>query len=81
MRNAELFYGNPHRCEENIESVYGISTEQLLINLFRVNGGCSGFYLVNLKHRKYYYCGQNWEDIRTQLLKLGIGRKERLAGD
>jgi len=38
----------------------------------------SGYYLANLRERKYYYCGLNWEDIRTTLQSLGIGRADPL---
>ncbi len=33
-----------------------------------------GYYLVNLAERKYYYCGETWEDVKAKFLDLGIGR-------
>lgn len=76
VKHPQPFYDEQNRHQEDIQKAYGVSPQQLLVNLFRVNGGRSGFYLANLKQEKYYYCGQNWEDIRDQLLSLGIGRAE-----
>lgn len=58
------------------EACYGISRVQIVIELFRRWGGKPGYYLVNLKDKKYYYCGGDWEDIKTTLHSLGIGAKE-----
>lgn len=60
----------------SIEQKFGLTTEQVIIELFRINGGRSGFYLVNLRDHKYYYCGLNWEGVKTTLQGLGIGRAE-----
>lgn len=81
MKHPKLFLATQIDNMKNIEEVYGVSTQQILINLFRLNGGRSGFYLINLKHGKYYYCGQTWEDIKTQLLHLGIGRADPTIGE
>ena len=61
---------------KNIEQQFGLTVEQVLIELFRLNGGKSGFYLANLKDRKYYYCGLVWDDVKTTLQSLGIGRAD-----
>jgi hypothetical protein len=55
---------------------FGLTEQQVVINLFRINGGKPGYYLANLKAKKYYYCGPNWEDVRTTLQSLGIGRPD-----
>ncbi len=60
----------------NIESEFGLSVAQVIIELFRINGGRSGLYLANLRDRKYYYCGLTWEDVKRTLLELGIGRPD-----
>nr|WP_306296913.1 hypothetical protein [Nostoc sp. TCL26-01] len=44
--------------------------------MFRINGGNAGYYLANLRDKKYYYCGDNWEDVKTKLEELGIGKDE-----
>lgn len=76
IREPKLFHGNESTIHQNIQTVYGLSERQVVINLFRLNGGKSGFYLANLRDRKFYYCGEAWEDIKTQLLNLGIGRAD-----
>jgi hypothetical protein len=58
---------------ENAES-YGITTESLLVSLFRINGGKAGYYVANLRDKKYYYCGLNLENVQATFLSLGIGR-------
>ncbi len=61
---------------EHVERQFGLNEQQVIIGLFRVNGGKPGYYLANLKDKKYYYCGLAWEDIRTTLQSLGIGRAD-----
>lgn len=39
------------------EFMYGISKRQVVTELFRVNGGKPGYYLADLHHKHYYYCG------------------------
>lgn len=47
-----------------------------MIELFRINCGRDGYYLANLRDKKYYYCGLEFEDINTKLKELGIGRDD-----
>jgi hypothetical protein len=42
----------------------------------RLHGGKSGYYLANLRDKKYHYCGSNWQDVQETLLDLGIGKRE-----
>jgi hypothetical protein len=62
----------------NTEQEFSLTVEQVIIELFRINGGKSGFYLANLRDRKYYYCGTAWEDVKTTLHSCGIGRADPL---
>ncbi|GAB1540746.1 hypothetical protein NUACC21_34150 [Scytonema sp. NUACC21] len=55
---------------------YGITGDELLVSLFRVNGGKAGYYIANLRDKKYYYCGLSLEDVRATFQSLGIGRSE-----
>jgi hypothetical protein len=55
---------------------YGLTVEQLFISLFRINGGCAGYYLVNLETKVYYYCGPESEAVRAKLRSLGIDRAD-----
>ena len=61
--------------------MYGISLEQIITELFRVNGGKLGYYLADLRHRKYYYCGLEREDVRVMLRRLGIGRDDPIGNE
>ncbi|WGV27065.1 hypothetical protein [Halotia branconii] len=56
--------------------LYGITDEQIGIELFRINGGKSGYYLANLRHKRFYYCGTGTEGVKTKLRSLGIGRED-----
>lgn len=75
---SEVFY-NPKNTPTKLKYVerqFGLTGQQVVIELFRINGGKPGYYLVNLRDRKYYYCGLDWEDVKDKLLSLGIGRPD-----
>lgn len=55
---------------------FGLTMSKIAIELFRVGGGKSGHYLVDMRRKQYYYCGKQFEDIRTKLQSLGIGRPD-----
>lgn len=55
---------------------FRLTPETVMIELFRIHGGRAGYYLVNLRDRNSYYCGQAWESIITTPQSLGIGRSE-----
>lgn len=59
---------------QDFELLYGLSKQQVVTELFRVNGGKAGYYLADLRHRRYYYCGLLAEDVKAKLLHLGMGR-------
>lgn len=61
---------------DDFELMYGISKQQVTIELFRINGGKLGYYLANLRNKKYYYCGLDSENVKTTLQSLGIGRAD-----
>ncbi len=70
---------NPHNRPpklNNVEEQFDLTKNQIIIELFRINGGKFGYYLANMRDRKYYYCGKDWEDVRTKFLSLGIGRED-----
>ena len=60
--------------EGDIEFMFGTTKKKVVVEMFRINAGKPGYYLADLLERKYYYCGSNWEDVRTMLFSLGIGR-------
>lgn len=75
---VKTFYNETDRPLDllNVEQQFGLTVEQVVVELFRINGGKTGFYLANLRDHKYYYCGYCWEDVKTTLRNLGIGRTE-----
>ncbi|RUS94951.1 hypothetical protein DSM106972_092020 [Dulcicalothrix desertica PCC 7102] len=58
----------------NFELLYGINKQQILIELFRTSGGKLGYYIADLRRKKYYYCGAEAEMVKQKLLEIGIGR-------
>ncbi|MBN3872660.1 hypothetical protein [Nostoc sp. JL33] len=62
--------------EGDIEFMFGTTKKKVVIELFRINGGKVGYYLVDLREKQYYYCGQKWEDVKAKLRELGIGTNE-----
>ncbi|WP_256874475.1 hypothetical protein [Nostoc sp. C057] len=77
IKDTEIFIGAENPVKDNdIAALYGVTEQQVVINLFRINGGKSGFYLANLREKKYYYCGQSREDVKAHLRSLGIGRED-----
>lgn len=58
---------------EDYELLYGISKQQVAFELFRINAGKAGYYLADLRHKKYYYCGEDAKDIKMVVRSIGIG--------
>lgn len=80
IKNAEAFciFRNGFINHNDLKALYGVTEQTVIINLFRINSGKSGYYLANLKDKKYYYCGLKEENIKTTLRGLGIGRADPL---
>ncbi len=75
---ARVFYNSTNQPLElqDIEQQFGLTAEQVIIQLFRINAGRQGYYLANLREQKYYYCGPDFEDVKQTLQRLGIGRAD-----
>ncbi|MBW4642459.1 MAG: hypothetical protein KME23_05520 [Goleter apudmare HA4340-LM2] len=73
IKNLEVLVVNSTVNHEDISVIYGVTEQQIIIELFRINGGRSGYYLANLRNKKYYYCVDR-NGVKEQLLELGIGR-------
>jgi hypothetical protein len=73
IKNLESFVTNSTTNHEDIRTLYGITEQQVVIELFRINGGKSGYYLADLRDKKYYYCIDR-DGVKQKLLELGIGR-------
>lgn len=78
FRKLSVFY-NPSSVpivDPNDISSYGTSWRKLAIELFKINGGKPGFYLADLRNRKYWYCGDDEASVRARFHELGIGCSE-----
>jgi hypothetical protein len=60
----------------DVEALFGTTKAKVVTELFRINGGKVGYYLVDLLDKQYYYCGATSEDVRHTLFLLGIGRPD-----
>lgn len=56
------------------EKQYDLTKLKIAVKFHRITGGNPGFYLADMKHKKYFYCGKVFDDVRSKLLELGIGR-------
>lgn len=75
------FY-NPRRVPTDFDSIlkeHELTRMNVMAALFRINGGKPGYYLANLRDKKYYYCGADWELLKVKLRELGIGRDDPLV--
>ncbi|RUT04258.1 hypothetical protein DSM106972_044860 [Dulcicalothrix desertica PCC 7102] len=62
--------------QKDLFAAFGLSLKEVSVELFRINAGMAGYYLADIKDKKYYYCGQNWEDVKVKLLDIGIGKRD-----
>lgn len=78
FKQGKLFYTKlPFTVDFNdFKLLYGITKQQVAIELSRINGGKAGYYLANLRSKKYYYCGTEPEGVKCKLRELGIGRDD-----
>ncbi|PHJ59578.1 hypothetical protein VF14_08880 [Nostoc linckia z18] len=81
FKQGKLFHKSlPISIDFNdFELLYSISKQQVAIELFRLEGGKAGYYLANLREKKYYYCGNEPEDVKLKLRSLGIGRDDPMS--
>lgn len=54
------------------EKWFDLTKEEIYTELFRINGGREGWYLVDLKDRKYWYF-ESEKALDNQLLESNIG--------
>ena len=62
---------------EDTELLYGISKQQVINQAAQFRSGEEGFYLVNMRRKRYYYCGLEADSVKVMLLSLGVGRSDR----
>jgi hypothetical protein len=78
FHEGKVFY-NAHGVRTDLDSTLernNLTRMKVVIEMFRINGGKSGFYLADIKDKKYHYCGDRWEDVKAKLRELGIGRDD-----
>ncbi|MEX0267808.1 hypothetical protein AB3R30_01575 [Leptolyngbyaceae cyanobacterium UHCC 1019] len=82
IKQGTLFYKRlPFAIDwQDFELLYGVSKQQMSVELFRINGGKAGYYLADLRHKRYYYCGLEFEDVKTLLHQLGFGGSDPNEG-
>lgn len=78
FRTGSMFYKRLQIAVDfqDFEMLYGISKQQVVTELFRLNAGKAGYYLADLRHKRCYYCGTEWKDVANTLHSLGIGRSD-----
>jgi hypothetical protein len=79
LKVGKFFYKKLSVDFDDFELLYGISKQQVAVELFRINGGKAGYYLANLRSKKYYYCGYKPEAVGDTLKRLGIGRDDPIV--
>ena len=62
----------PYKPDDVLEE-FGVTKKGITIEFFKINAGRAGYYLADLMHKKYYYCGCEKGDIKAKLRELGIG--------
>ncbi|MEM9947880.1 MAG: hypothetical protein AAF810_17720 [Cyanobacteria bacterium P01_D01_bin.36] len=80
-KKMEILY-NPRQepvDPNNIEALFGVNKTQMCIELFRINGGQPGWYVANLRDRRYYYCGKELSSVTAKFHELGIGKADPMA--
>ncbi|HEY9735482.1 MAG TPA: hypothetical protein V6D06_04340 [Trichocoleus sp.] len=81
-RLGEAIYspsGQSAQDPNDLEAMFGLKPSTVCIELFRINGGRPGYYLADLRDRKYYYCGETPETVTQKFYELGIGRPDPMG--
>ena len=61
------------------ENRYGLKIVDIIRQFFWVGRGQTGFYLADLKHQKFYFCGNSIDDVRQTFWNLGITRPDSIV--
>ncbi len=70
------WFNAPDLDMEDLFSLLDTSMEKIAAELRRINGAKQGYYIANIRDKKYYYCGTEWEDVKLKLRELEIGRPD-----
>ncbi|MBW4509509.1 MAG: hypothetical protein KME64_23775 [Scytonematopsis contorta HA4267-MV1] len=77
--HGEVFWNPlnlPNLSLEDTFHLFATTPVKVAAKLLQINNGKTGYYLANIADKKYYYCGESFEDIRAKLMELGIGMLE-----
>jgi hypothetical protein len=80
---GESFYNPLNLTSLSLDDLFALHSTDMrkaARELFKINGGEEGFYLADIMHKRYYYCGNTTKDVKAKLIELGIGRPEAIAG-
>lgn len=69
-------FNAPWLDQEDLFSAFDTSMKKVANQLRLINNGKEGFYIADIKDKKYYYCGTEWGDVKNKLRELGIGRDD-----
>ncbi|MEC4814528.1 MAG: hypothetical protein SAK29_14815 [Scytonema sp. PMC 1069.18] len=72
-------YNVPILEQKDLFAVFGTTMKEVARELRRINGGISGFYIADIKDKKYHYCGTEWKDVKNKLQELGIGSPDPIS--
>ena len=80
IKNPQKIFWRSPDCKIPLErksraQTYGLTSKQIVIELFRKHLGKLGFYLVNMRDREYCYCSLTWQDVQEKLWEIGITRR------
>ncbi|BAZ15292.1 hypothetical protein NIES4071_71640 [Calothrix sp. NIES-4071] len=73
------WFNAPNLEMEDLFSLFDTSMEDISAELRRHFGGQQGYYIANILDKKYYYCGTEWNDVKTKFRELGIGRPDPMS--
>lgn len=80
FQQGKVFYNRrnvpaPERMHDRL-SYFELDAWTVINELFRINGGRAGYYIANLRERKYYYCGTTLDEVKAVFIMLGIGKPD-----
>lgn len=70
-------YNCPRLSLDDLFACFGTSLDDVSCELDRVNNRQKGFYIADIKDKKYYFCGTQWLDVKSKLFDIGIGVKDK----
>jgi hypothetical protein len=76
IKKPKVFYRNLYVDFNDLELLYGITNNAILDGLETANQGKDGYYIADLKHRKYYYGGTDSDSVDSVFEELEVGHPD-----